>query len=149
MFSFIWTIHPLRAVLTLRCAAGMYFCMLRLGSSEGGCCWHCRCRCYCWKPRQRLRVLSWPPLLFTESSELAHSARQTPRHRRASCKVLHPLCSLTSIRDQLKALGLPSPLPFPKLHRQGGWMLSTVSRAVENRSRNQERLSGITVLLPD
>lgn len=54
------------------------------------------------KPRHRLWALSWPWLLFTESSPLAHSARQTPRHRRASCKVLHVFSSLPSSVTSLK-----------------------------------------------
>lgn len=70
-----------------------------------------------WKPRHRLWALSWPSLLFTESSLLAHSARQTPRQTR----VLQGLAFIqqpTFIRDQFKALWLPSPLPFPELHLQ-------------------------------
>ncbi len=45
-------------------------------------------------------TLSWPSLLFTQSSLLAHSARQTPRH--ASRKVLHSSSSLPSSVTSLK-----------------------------------------------
>lgn len=70
----------------------------------------------------------WPwSLLFTESSPLAHGARQTARHRRASRKVLRFIQQPTFIRDQLKALRLPSPLPFPELHLQGGCIASSKS----------------------
>jgi len=41
----------------------------------------------------------------------------------------------TFIRDQFKALRLPSPLPSPKLHRQEEYSLSRADRSSERRNQ--------------
>lgn len=85
----------------------------------------------CWlKPRHRLGIVV--AIAFVYRVVSAGAQRQT--NTQTQTRVLQGLAiiqQLTSIRDQFKALWLPSPLPFSKLHLQVEY---PVSRAVEKYS---------------